>query len=302
MENIDAIKINFNQDQLFVLNLCLAFLMYGVALDIRLGDFWRIFRQPKAPLVGLSSQLLFLPVLTLGVILLLQPPASVALGMMLVGVCPGGNVSNFMVHLAKGNSALSVLMTSITTLGAAITVPLYFRFWSGFIPGTEALASLISVDIFDMVRTIFLIILVPLFLGMVTRERFPLTTERVKRPVGILSMLIFLAFVVFGIAGNLDLLGNAVFGPIFFFVFVHNTLALLLGFSYARLAGLSAFNTRAITIETGIQNSGLALVLIFNFFEGLGGMALIAAWWGIWHLISGFAVATFFGRRAVERV
>ncbi len=302
MESIDAIKINFNQDQLFLLNICLAFLMFGVALDIRFDDFGRIFRKPKAPLVGLTSQLLLLPILTLGVIFILQPPTSVALGMMLVGICPGGNVSNFMVHLSKGNSALSVLMTSITTIGAVITVPVYFRFWSGFIPNTEAFSSLIYVDIFDMVRTIFLIILVPLFLGMGLQRRFPEFIEKIKRPVGILSMVIFLAFVIFGIAGNLDILVNDLFIYIFLFVLFHNTLALLLGFSFAKLCGLSPFNVRAITIETGIQNSGLALVLIFNFFEGLGGMALIAAWWGIWHLISGFTIATLFSRREIERI
>ncbi|HHS96224.1 MAG TPA: bile acid:sodium symporter family protein, partial [Phaeodactylibacter sp.] len=100
MESIDLVKINFSKDQLDILNLCLAFIMFGVALDIRLSDLKRVFVEPKAGAVGLISQLLFLPILTLLLIHLLQPPLSLAIGMMLIGVCPGGNVSNFAVHLA----------------------------------------------------------------------------------------------------------------------------------------------------------------------------------------------------------
>ena len=299
METIDAVRINFNQDQLFLLNVCLAFLMFGVALDIRLSDFKTLFQQPKTALVGLTSQLILLPLLTLGLIYLFQPPASIALGMMLVGICPGGNVSNFMVHLAKGNSALSVLMTSITTLGAIVITPFYFSFWTQYLPGTESLSQLIYVDPLSMVRVIFLIIMIPLVLGMVLNYRFPKLTDKIKKPISLLSMLIFLAFVVFGLAGNWDYLIEYVLGTIFLYVFIHNALALAMGYSFARLNGQSEFNARAIAIETGIQNSGLALVLIFNFFDGLGGMAIIAAWWGIWHLISGFAMATFWGRRPI---
>ncbi len=298
METIDAVRINFNQDQLFLLNICLAFLMFGVALDIRLGDFKEILRQPKTLLIGLTSQLLLLPLLTLGLIYLFQPPTSVALGMMLVGICPGGNVSNFMVHLAKGNSALSVLMTSTTTLGAIIITPLYFSFWTSYIPRTEKFAQLIYVNPLEMVQTIFLIIMIPLLLGMFLNYRYPVFTSKVKKTVGLLSMLIFLSFVLVGLIGNWDILINYVLGTIFFYVLIHNALALTMGYTFARFNRQSEFNARAIAIETGIQNSGLALVLIFNFFDGLGGMALIAAWWGIWHLISGFTIATYWGRKS----
>ena len=126
MDNLDAIVINFSEDQLTILNICLAFLMFGVALDIKISDFKEIFRQPKAPIVGLISQLVLLPLLTLALIYILKPPTSLALGMVLIGVCPGGNVSNFAVHLAGANAALSVMLTSIVTLSAIFITPFYF--------------------------------------------------------------------------------------------------------------------------------------------------------------------------------
>lgn len=296
MESIDAIQVHFNPDQLILLNLCLAFLMFGVALDIRVNDFFRLFKNPKAPIVGLISQLLLLPILTLGLIHVFNPPASMGLGMMLVGICPGGNVSNFMVHMSKGNSALSVMMTSITTLGAVVITPIYFSFWVGFIPNAEKFEKLIYVNPYDMMETIFLLIIIPLFLGMWLLHRYPAFVDKIRKPVSWLSIFIFMSFVLVALFLNFENAKDHL-GKVFWVVFVHNSLALALGFFFAKLNGLSSFDARAISIETGIQNSGLALILIFNFFDGLGGMALVAAWWGIWHLISGFSLAMFWRNR-----
>lgn len=296
MESIDAIQVNFNPDQLLLLNLCLAFLMFGVALDIRVSDFWRLFKNPKAPIIGLISQLILLPILTLGLIYVFQPPASMGLGMMLVGICPGGNVSNFMVHMSKGNSALSVMMTSITTLGAVIITPFYFSFWVSYIPNSEKFSKLIYVNPYDMMETIFLLIIIPLILGMWLLHKYPGFVDKIRKPVSRLSIFIFMSFVIVALFLNLQNAQDHL-GKVFWVVLVHNSLALALGFTWAKLNGLSNFDARAISIETGIQNSGLALILIFNFFDGLGGMALVAAWWGIWHLISGFSLAMFWRSR-----
>ena len=297
MDSIDAIRINFNEEQLGILNICLAFLMFGVALDIRLADFRRIFRNPKAPLVGLTAQLLLLPLLTLALAYFFNPPASMALGMVLIAACPGGNVSNFAVHLAGANAALSVMLTSITTLAAIVITPLAFHFWSSLLPDTEALRQSISVNGVEMVYTIVQLVFVPLLIGMVLNHHYPAFTERIKAPVRWLSIMIFFSFVVFAILGNYENIVQHL-GKVFWIVLIHNTAALLLGFTFARTLKLSKPDIRTISIETGIQNSGLGLILIFNFFDGLGGMAMIAAWWGIWHLISGFSVAMWFRYRA----
>ena len=296
MENIDAIRINFSSDQLTLLNLCLSFLMFGVALDIKMIDFKRLFIHPKLPIIGLIAQLVFLPLLTLGLTFLLNVPPSMALGMILIAACPGGNVSNFAVHLAKANAALSVLMTSTSTLMAIFMTPLLFSLLAQFVPDTANIGTNIYVDPTEMVTTILKLVVLPLIIGMALNYFYPKITDKIKFPVKVLSIIIFLGIVVVGIAGNIDNILNYL-DEVFFIVLIHNTLAFILGYGWAAVNGLEVKDKRAIAIETGIQNSGLALILVFNFFEGLGGMALVAAWWGIWHLISGFSLAMWWSRR-----
>ncbi len=295
MDAIDLVKINFSADQLILLNICLAFLVFGVALDIRISDFKRIVTQPKAVITGLTCQLLLLPLLTLGMVYLFDPAASIAMGMVLIGVCPGGNVSNFAVHLSGANAALSVTLTSVVTIGAIVITPMAFYFWSGFIPSIESLPQNLEVSPTEMFKTIFNLIVVPLAIGMFLNNRFENFTNKIKTTVRNISILIFMSFVVFATLGNWDNIVAHVY-HVFWIVLVHNTLALAMGYGIARSVRLSEYDSRAISIETGIQNSGLALILIFNFFDGLGGMAIIAAWWGIWHLISAFALAAFWAR------
>lgn len=296
MNPIDAVKINFNPEQLFLLNICLAFLLFGVALDLRLDHFREIVRSPRSTLIGLLSQWVLLPLLTLSLIFLTAPPVSIALGMALVAACPGGNVSNYAVHLAGANSALSVTLTSISTLAAILVTPLYFAVLSRLIPGSEVYAQSIKVDPGQMVSTIVQLILLPLALGMGMQWRFPKFTARIRRAVGMISMTIFLGFVVMAIYANFQQIVNYLH-LVFLLVLMHNSLALSGGYLLAYWNKLPEEDCRAISIETGIQNSGLGLILIFNFFDGLGGMAMVAAWWGIWHLISAFSLASWWRRR-----
>ena len=297
MESIDQIVINFSEDKLIFLNLCLGFLLFGVALDIKVSDFKKIFKSSKAVLVGLSSQLILMPILTLLIIFSLDLPTSMAFGMILVASCPGGNVSNYAVHLAGANTALSILLTSISTLGAIIITPLYFSVLTPLIPDSLELRQSIYVDPMDMFITILKLIVIPLFLGMALNHYYPKIVAKIKTFIKVLSLLIFFGIVVVAVLSNVDNIVNYV-DEIFLLVFIHNALALLMGYQWANLFRLEKKDIRAVSIETGIQNTGLALILIFNFFNGLGGMALVAAWWGIWHLFSGFAVAMWWSKRS----
>ncbi len=297
MDAIDLVRINFNPSQLTLLNICLAFLMFGVALDIKISDFRYILRNPKTALIGLSAQLLLLPILTIILARAFNPPASIALGMILIAVCPGGNVSNFAVHLAKANAALSVMLTSISTLAAVILTPIAFTFWSKFIPDSVELRASIYVDPIDMVITIIQLIFIPLIFGMFINYKFENLANKIKKSVRMVSILIFFGFVLFALIGNYQNIIDHV-GKVFWIVLVHNTAGFALGFWWAKLFGVQQRDARAISIETGIQNSGLGLILIFNFFHGIGGMAMITAWWGIWHLISGFCLAMWWSRSA----
>lgn len=295
-EILDAIRLNFSPKDLLALNLALALIMYGVALDLRFEDFKYLMKNPKPFFLGLLSQFLLLPFMTWLLILAIQPPPSVALGMFLVAACPGGNVSNFLSSLAKGNTALSVSLTGFSTLASILITPLNFSLWAGFYEPTSTLLKAISLDVTDVFITISLILGLPLVLGILTRSYFPEFARKAEKILKPLSIVIFGAFIVLAFAGNFEIFLQYI-SIIFLWVFAHNLLALTTGFLTAKLGKLPMPDVKTLTIETGIQNSGLGLVLIFTYFEGLGGMAIITALWGIWHLISGMLVASLWKSR-----
>ncbi len=288
---LDSIRLNFSQDDLLLLNLALALIMYGVALDLRFEDFKYLTKNPKGFFLGIFSQFLLLPFLTWGLIWIINPPPSVALGMFLVAACPGGNVSNFLTSLAKGNAALSVSLTGFSSTISILSTPLNFAFWASLYPPSSKLLREISLDYGDVFTTVALILGVPLLLGILTRKNAPPFAEKASKVLKPLSILIFAAFVVIAFLGNLDLFLNYI-SLIFLWVLAHNFVALGAGFTTGKVFKMPLADVKSLTIETGIQNSGLGLVLIFTYFEGLGGMAIITAWWGIWHLISGMTIAS----------
>ncbi len=255
-----------------------------------------MLRAPRPVLAGLLGQWLALPALTFALLSVLKPPASVALGMLLVAACPGGNISNFFTHLAGGNTALSMSLSAITTLAAVLITPLSFSFWASLNPDTAQLLTRIHLAPAQLFATIGLILALPLLLGMFTRHRWPHRADRMRGPMRVLSIGVFGAFVVGALAANYQHFVDHI-AALAGIVAVHNGLALLAGFVLAVLARVPASDRRALTIEVGIQNSGLALLIIFTFFEGMGGMATIAAWWGVWHIVTGFAVAGSWARR-----
>ena len=296
MQDVDSLRINFSPEAVWILNGVLALLMFSIALDIRLRDFGLLVREPKAALVGLISEYLYLPVITLALIFAFVDVPSVALGMVLLAVCPGGSVSNYATHLAKGNTALSVLLTSVTTLGAALVTPVSFAFWQKLLPDELQRQLSLKVNFWDMAVTVFFLVLVPVTLGVWINERSPQLGRRLRKPFKILSAVVFITFVLIAVYANLSQIADYI-GLVFSMTALHNGLALLGGFVIATLFGMRAADRRTITLETGLQNSGLGMTLVFTFFPQYGGMALVLAWWGIWHLITGFGLAYLWGRR-----
>ena len=292
MDQIDKVVINFDEGQLFLLNICLGFLMFGIAIDLSLRDFKYIFRRPKPVLIGLFSQLICLPILTLIIIFLWDPPFTIKLGMLLVAACPGGNISNYMVHRAQGNTALSITLTSIVTLAAVLITPLSFYLWTKILAVPEGFDTSISVSFLSMVKIMIQLIVIPLCVGMYINYRYPRFKAAIAKPIKWFSLLLLIGIIVFALLGNTNIIKSHL-GVVFFLVLVHNGLAYVLGYQVAGAARLKIEDRKAIAIETGIQNSGLGLILIFNYFAGLGGMALVAAWWGVWDIISGFILANY---------
>lgn len=296
MAAVDQIQLHFNPASLQALNFILAIIMFGVALDLRLDDFRRVLRQPRAPLIGLCCQFLLMPALASLLLLWLQPAPSIALGILLVAACPGGNVSNFFTSLGRGNAALSVSMSAISTLLSILMTPLNLMFWGRLNPATRELLQQIDITPGQIFLTVLTILIIPTFTGMLLAQQRPAWAARLRLPLRRLSIGFMLCFIGGALAANFDnflqYIGNA-----FWLVLGVNASALLLGYAAARLARLPVRDARAVAFETGIQNSSFGLLLIYNFFNGLGGMALIAAWWGVWHLISGLGLALFWSRR-----
>lgn len=293
---MDEVVINFNPTAQAVLNLVLAFIMLGVALDLKADDFRRLLRSPRPVVLGMVSQYLFLPAVTFLLVLLIQPRPSIALGLILVAACPGGNLSNFISLRAGGNVALSVSLTGISTSLSVVMTPFNLALWGGLYGPTSELLTSTRVEPTSVAVTVGLLLLVPLVVGMLVNARLPRLAAAIRGPVRFISLFFFAIFIFGALSANFDHFIDYI-GTIFLIVLLHNGLALGGGYGIAALAGLGEPDRRAISIETGIQNSGLGLVLVLNFFDGLGGATLVCAWWGIWHLVSGLALAEFFRRR-----
>lgn len=287
---IDDIALNFNESSIFILNIILAFIMFGIALDLKLERFKKVFQYPKPFIVGLVAQWLLLPFLTFIIIKLSNPMPSLALGMIMVASCPGGNISNFISHFSKADVELSIVLTCVSSIGAVVLTPIIFNFYGNLYEPTQEILIGIKLEWFEVAKTIALIIIVPIILGKFVSYKYETLALKMKRPLSIISMLLFLVIVIGALATN----GNyfiEYINTVFGLVLIHNGLAISMAFGFGLLFKLKQKQLRSVTIETGIQNSGLGLLLIFTFFSGLGGMAIIVAWWGVWHIISGFFLA-----------
>jgi bile acid:Na+ symporter, BASS family len=290
-------SIQFSSDSLVALNICLAIIMFGVSLEIKLVHFKELLHQKKAVLTGLVSQLVLLPFLTLLLVIVLPISKGFALGMILVAACPGGNVSNFFTSIAQGNVALSVSLTAASSLLAFVLTPLNFFIWAS-LAGLSSEVKELHIDFSSLVVNMSLILLLPLVAGMWIADRFAKTAAQIGKPIRMISILFLAGFIGVALMNNRAAFLNHFF-DVFWIVLLHNGLALISAFYFSVSLNNSEATHRTIAIETAIQNSGLGLILIFTFFDGNASMALIAAWWGVWHLISGLAFSFYIRNRTL---
>ncbi|WP_328185359.1 bile acid:sodium symporter family protein [Marinobacter sp. OP 3.4] len=288
--------VQFDPASLVTLNVILALMMFGVSLNLRPADFKRVLTIPRAPIAGLLAQFLLLPAATCLFTWAFRVDPQLALGMILVASCPGGSFSNIMTWLGKGSVAVSVSMTAVSSLAATVMTPLNFALYGWLNPHTRAYLQEIALQPENILLLVLLVLALPLILGMVTGRRFPTLAVRSEKPLRFISLLIFLAFVAIAFLNNVDLFLTQ-FHTFFWLVVGHNLLALALGYGMARLMKLSVPDQRAVTMEVGIQNSGLGLVILFTFFPEAGGMMLITAFWGVWHLVSGLTLSQIWAHR-----
>lgn len=293
--NIDEVVLNFNPTSLLALDIVLALIMFGIALAVKVDDFTAVVTMPKAIIVAIGAQFILLPAVTFGLTLLLQVQASIALGMILVACCPPGNISQVLTNQARGNVALSVSMTAVGNVLAIFLLPLNFAFWGGLHPTASKIFEAVQLDAVDMLLKIVLIIGLPFVIGVLIGNRWPRMTAKVQPWVRGFSLVALVAFIVFALVGNWSYF-MAFIGVVLLAVFLHDAIALGLGYVTARTFRLDTPSTKAVTFEVGIRNAGLGLGLVFAFFGGLGGMAVVAGWWGIWDIVAGLILATVWSR------
>ncbi|WP_198334668.1 bile acid:sodium symporter family protein [Psychrobacter namhaensis] len=289
----------FSPSSLVLLNLILTLMMFGVSLSLRLEDFKRVILSPIAPIAGLFAQFLLLPLMTCLLTWALNIDPELALGMILVASCPGGSFSNIMTWLARGNVAVSVSMTAVSSLAATVLTPLNFAFYGWLNPHTREYLTQITIEPSSTLILVLLVLAVPLVLGMVTGRKLPDLVVRIQKPLRIISLLVLMSFVAIAFSSNVALFIER-FHSFFWLVVAHNLLALSLGYGIGRMLKLPVADRRAVTLEVGIQNSGLGLVILFTFFPEAGSMMLITAFWGVWHLVSGLTLSQIWARIPYE--
>jgi BASS family bile acid:Na+ symporter len=290
---IDDLRVVLNGEIRAAIALILVGMMFTVALSLRLEDFHAVRRQPVRILGGVVAQIIGLPLVTMGLIAIISPPASVALGMIIVASCPGGNVSNILTHFARGNTAYSVSLTAISSVTSAIATPVSILFWSSLYPPTAALVHTLEVDPLPFLTQTLSLLALPLAVGMLVAAKFPKAAAAMRKVLSPLSLVSLALLVAVGVQQNWNviLVAGMVVIPI---AIIHNASAFVLGAGTARLLRLDIARRRALTFEVGIQNSGLGLLILLSQFDGIGGAAAITAMWSIWHLISGGAIVGLF--------
>lgn len=276
-------------------------MVYTVSLELRAADFRYVVRHPLAVGIGLAAQFALLPLATLGLTLLLDLPPATEAAMMLVAACPGGALSNVVTAFGRGNLALSLSISAVASVLALALTPLNFSLMIAANPATAAWAREIAIDPRDLLLSLMLLLAVPMSAAMITSTRAPQFAERIRKPLARLSAIALGLFIVVAVAAQAKLfvieLGRTL--PI---VILHNGLGLALGWIAARAARLAAADRRAVVIEGGMQNSGLALGIIAVQFHSDLAMVAVAGLWGIWHIVSGGTLALLWrrGERAVR--
>ena len=298
MTALDSLRIVLDPIGQVGVALSLMIVMFSVALGLRIDDFAFLRDKPLLFVGGVVSQVVILPLATFVLVLAIKPAASVALGMIVVACCPGGAVSNLLTYLSRGNVAASVALTATSSLLAAILTPASILFWSHAYEPTATLLQTLDVSpVVFLAQTTFLLA-VPLILGMVVAAKAPDVAQRIRKRTTILGVSVLVGVIIYGIAYFFPILFPALslLGGI---VVLHNAVAFVTGSLAGRILSRDRATRRALTFEIGIQNSGLALVILLSQLKGLGGAAAIAAVWGVWHLISGGMLALFF-RQVVD--
>ena len=260
----------------------LGIVMFGMGITLTFNDFSEVVKHPKSVIVGVVGQFVIMPAIAFALAKLFVLPTDLAIGVILVGACPGGTSSNVMTYLAKGNTALSVACTTISTLLAPLLTPIIFY----------VLASQwIDIDASAMFASVLKMVLFPIFLGLVIRALFKKQMAQISQTMPLVSVIAIVLILAAVVAGSKDKIidsGLLIFGV----VVLHNCLGYLVGFIAAKALRLNNYDSKAIAIEVGMQNSGLGAALATAHFNPIA--AVPSAVFSFWHNVSGPILANYF--------
>ncbi len=266
----------------------LGIIMFGMGMTMTFADFKSVLNRPKAVFIGVVAQFVVMPGLAYALCKLFQLPAEIAIGVILVGCCPGGTASNVITYMAKGNTALSVACTSVSTLLAPLLTPFIFYILA---------SHWIEIDAGSMFVSILQVVLIPIVLGLFIRTLFKHKIERYVQVMPLLSVVAIVAIVAAIIgASKAAILESGLL--ILAVVVLHNGLGYLLGFWASRIFKLDYPDCKAVAIEVGMQNSGLGVALAAVHFAASPVTAVPSAIFSLWHNISGPALASYWAGKA----
>ena len=298
--DIDGLRIDLSDGFQLATKAIIAVFLLGVALDTRLEDFRDVVRRPLAVGAGLVAQYVMMPALTVLLTLGLDVRGSVAIGMILVVCCPAGNLSNILTHRARGDVALSISLTAASNVLAVLVTPVAVAFWCGLNPAADDLLRDVSIDTGDLVAEVAVLIGLPFAAGLLVAWRFPAFASRARRWVEPAALVLLLLIIVGGLAGQFATFVEYA-GVVALAIIAQNALSLAVGYGTGRGLRLPAPGVRAMTFELGVRNTGLALVLALGFFGDLGGVAFVAALWGLWDVTTGLMLAGWWRRAGAPR-
>ncbi|GAB4073075.1 bile acid:sodium symporter family protein [Barrientosiimonas marina] len=266
--------------------LLLGIIMFGMGLTLTLDDFKGVLKAPASVFIAAAAQYIIMPLVAFGLAVVFQLPAEVAAGVILVGCCPGGTASNVMTFLAKGNTALSVSVTAVSTILAPILTPvLTWLLASQWLPVSAA----------DMVTSIVQIVLIPIVLGIVVRLLFSKQVSKSVAALPLVSVVGIVAVASAVVAVNREeILSTGLL--ILSVVILHNVLGLVIGYTISKLFRFDFADQKAVSIEVGMQNSGLGSALALAHFSPIA--AVPSALFSVWHNISGPLIATWWGKKS----
>ncbi|ACN82635.1 transporter [Brachyspira hyodysenteriae WA1] len=282
---VAAVSLFFPKTVSFIktsyVNYLLMIVMFGMGLTLKLEDFKVVFTRPKDIIIGAIAQFTIMPLLAFLLSLVFKLPPELAVGVILVGTCPGGTSSNVMTYLAKGDVALSVGMTSVSTILAPFATPLLTLLYAG---------QKVDVNAVSMFVSIVQVVILPIALGFIINKFFYKFTNSIKEILPLISVLAIVAIVAAVVSANSQRLMQVGY-LVIIVVVLHNCLGYLLGYLLGKLFRLNNAKCKAVSIEVGMQNSGLATSLAATHFASMALATVPGAIFSVWHNISGSIVA-----------